>query len=403
MAARELLSTAVHSLRINPLRSSLSVLGVVMAIAIVMVLISMGSGVRGEIVSQIESLGSNLLVVRSGGEETGSETAGASGPGQLSLSSLGEEDVAVARGVEAVSLCSGTIEGPVQVYGPDGDVLNSKLIGVDEAFWRIREVDLRRGEKVVDGTGNCVIGSTLASEFFSGLPEEGLGEAVSVGQTELRVAGVAASRPRSLIGDPNREIYVSLTDARSLFAGGGTQVSMISASVSTDSDVEAAKEDLRSAISTAHGGKADFNVASQEDLVASYDRILSLLNSLVAGIAIAALAVGGVGIANIMYISVKERTSEIGILMAQGATKADIIRQFIAEAVILCAIGGIVGVPLGILVSRLVDRFSIMTLSTPPWVILVALAAALATGVLAGVFPSIQATRIDIGDALRKE
>lgn len=400
----EPMSTALHSLRINVLRSILSILGVVVAISIVIILISMGSGVRGEIVSQIESLGSNLLILRPGAEEA-DEDGDSSGvtSTQLSLSTLTEDDAKTVRSLPSVSLCSGTTEGPAQVSGPDGVNMNSKVIGVGQDFWKIRDVKIEAGEPVTGGTGNCVIGSYVSKKLFAGKEEGGLGDVLNMGESSFNVTGVAGKRPVSMISNPNRELYVSLEDARGLLGGSGLQVSQISAEVADGEDIELVKKEIEKTIKEAHNDQADFTVVSQEDLVSSYSKILSLLNALVIGIAGAALVVGGIGIANVMYISVRERTSEIGVRMAQGANKGNILRQFILESTILCVIGGVVGVPLGIIVSRFIDNHSVMSCSTPLWAIVMALVAAVVTGVIAGVFPAIQAVRIDIGDALRKE
>ena len=375
-----------------------------MAISIVIILISMGSGVRGEIVSQIESLGSNLLIIRPGAEESGEngDSSGATST-QLSLSTLTEDDVKVVKDLPSVSLCSGTIEGPAQVSGPDGANLNTKVIGVGPDFWKIRDINIRNGKPVTGGTGNCAIGSYLSNKLFAGKKEGGLGDSLKVGESSFNVIGVASKRPVSMISNPNRELYVSLEDARGLLGGSGLQVSQISAEVADGRDIKQVKKEIEKAVTDSHEGQVDFSVVSQEDLVASYSKILSLLNALVIGIAGAALVVGGIGIANVMYVSVRERTSEIGVRMAQGATKGNILRQFVLESMILCAIGGLVGVPLGIGVSKLIDSHSVMSCSTPTWAIVMALLASIVTGVIAGVFPALQAIRVDIGDALRKE
>jgi putative ABC transport system permease protein len=402
MAQGELLSTAFHSLRINLLRSTLSTVGIVVAIAIVIVLISMGSGVRGEVIAQIESLGPNIIIIKPGAEEAEGDATTAEIT-QLNLSTLSEDDVEALRGLEAVSMCSGTIEGAVQVTGPEDKKVNSSLHGVDADFWRMRDITLQEGEEVTEGAGYCVLGDYLSRKFFGVEGNRGVGETVQVSGSSFEVKGVVEHRHKSIVGDPNREIYVSLEDARAMMGGSELQVSRISASVEDGADMDAAKAEIEETVKRSHGGEEDFNLASQEDLVASYDRILSLLNALVSGIAFAALVVGGIGIANIMYISVKERTSEIGVRMAQGASKSDIIKQFLAESVVLCMIGGLLGVPLGIFIAFSIDRYTVMSCTTPIWVILMAFAAAVLTGVVAGVFPSVQATRIDIGEALRKE
>lgn len=401
MEKRELVKTAFHSLRVNLLRSTLSATGVVMAVAIVIVLISMGSGVRAEIISQVQSLGSNLLIVRPGAEESSGSTAGLSST-QLSLSTVTEDDVKKLKGQSDVALCSGGIEGAAQVAAGAVNV-NAQLFGVDGDFWKMRDIKMSHGGTLPGETGNCVLGGYLSGKMFPGDKEGGVGQTVTVGQSTFKVVGVARHRPKSMIGDPNREMYVSLADARALFGGVDAQVSRISVGVAEGKDIKAVKEDIKATLKPAHAGREDFNVVSQEDLVASYDKIMSLLNALVVGIAGAALVVGGIGIANIMYISVKERTSEIGILMAQGATKSDIIKQFLTESIILCALGGVVGVPLGIGISWLIDKYTVMSCRTPAWVAVVSLLAAVVVGVLAGVFPARQATRIDIGEALRKE
>jgi putative ABC transport system permease protein len=415
MSIGELFRTALHSLRINPLRSALSVLGVIFGIAAVIVLISMGQGVRSQITDQIKGLGTDLVVVKSGQEEASAEF----NPNQnemarqLIASSLIASDVEAVAGVKGITSATGTVEQPNTFTNGD-KTMSGKVIGGDATFRKTRKLEV---EKAAEGwtfeeqePRTSVIGQKVAEVLF---PDgDAIGKTMTIGATEFKVKGLLRPMEKSMFIDPNKEVYIPLGDARDLFgAPGSDKVREIYARVADPTKAGATKKEVTDVLQQAHrqrsgqgdAYKDDFYVATQDDLMKSYKKILSILSALVVGVALVALIESGIGVSNIMYIAVKERTREIGVRLAQGASKRAILAQFLIESITLCFLGAAIGVPFGWLVAVLVNSYTVLPALTPLWGVLVAFGAALLVGVAAGVYPAWKATKADIAVALRSE
>jgi putative ABC transport system permease protein len=426
MSLGELLRTAIHSLRVNPIRSMLAIMGVVFGIAAVVVLISMGQGVRGQISDQIKGMGTDLLVVQSGREEAAEDRSLRPDTESTNIngSTLTTTDVAEVRKLkEDVTAATGTIESALSVQSVGGDAksLFVKLVSGDEEFQAVRKLSFAERaqgwsySKAPDGT--CAIGSTVKDSLFGKetSDKDVLGKQIKISSRTFTVQAVATERNKSLFQDPNREVYVSVKDARDLFgAGNSNKVLEIYTKARNANNVNGAKNAITKAVDSSHKqaqqqsnpGKpyeTDFFVATQDDLMASYSKILSILNALVIGVALVALAESGIGVSNIMYIAVKERTREIGVRLAQGASFRAILIQFLFESVTLCLIGAAIGVPLGWAVAALINAYTVLPAHTPLWAVLVAFLAALIVGVTAGVYPAWKATKADIAVVLRTE
>lgn len=417
MSFAELLRTALHSLRINPIRSLLAILGVVFGVGAVVVLISMGQGVRTQISNQVRGLGTDLLIVKAGKEEAKEDqgmnpnAAGA----QLSTSSLTEKD---ARDISAkkdyVLAATGTIEQVNEAGSTDGGnskAVNVKVIGGDEEFRKVRELNFHSKvngwefEKQEDRT--CAIGYTVKERLFGETtPDvEVLDKRkIRIGNEEFTVKAIASRREKSLFADPNREVYIPLKNARAIFgAADSDRVLEIYAKAKNAGETKEAKSSIVETVRKSHNGADDFFVATQDDLIASYNKIFSILSALVIGVALVALAESGIGVSNIMYIAVKERTREIGVRLAQGASSRAILTQFLFESVTLCLVGSAIGIPLGCFVALIINKYTVLPAQTPLWGVLVAFAAGTLVGVMAGVYPAWQATKSDIAVVLRAE
>lgn len=422
MRLGELLRTAFHSLRINPVRSMLAVMGVTFGIAAVVVLISMGQGVRVQVSDQIKGLGTDLLIVRSGLEEDTADQEINPNTGmaqQVSSSTLTEEDVKqVSEMDEFLKGATGTIEQMNKVEAGD-KVLNVRVIGADANFTRVRKLEF---EKTAEGWGfdkqepwTCAIGQGIKKVLFGEEADDVIGKTLMIGTTEFTIKAITTEKEKSLFNDPNREIYIPLNGGRELFGAKDTdKVLEIYTTAEDAGKVEETKEEITSVVDDNHRNKheelapgteykRDFHVATQEDLMKSYNKILSILSALVIGVALVALVESGIGVSNIMYISVKERTREIGVRLAQGATFRAILAQFLFESVAICMVGALIGIPLGWFVSMLINAHTVLPAQTPLWGILVAFAAATIVGVAAGVYPAWKATKADIAIVLRSE
>lgn len=419
MSISELLRTAIHSLRINPLRTALSVLGVIFGIAAVIVLVSIGNGVRVQITDQIKGLGTDLIVVKSGQEATAQEISPAESilAGQLNTSSLTQSDVERIAEIDGIVAASGKIEQLDSSQAGDR-AMNGLITGGDENLLEVRKLDFdeaARGWSFEEQEpGTAAIGQLVVDLLFDG-NRDVIGESIKIGGREFTVKAVIAQREKSLFADPNKETYISIEDAREIFGAPGTdKVREVNATMEDPGESARIKKDIEAVLGPVHRrsfeeanpGKKyedDFYVATQDDLMKSYDKIMGILNALVIGVALVALAESGIGVSNIMYISVKERTREIGVRLAQGASKKAILAQFLFESVTLCVMGAAIGIPMGWLVSFLINSFTVLPAQTPLWGVMVAFGAAAVVGIAAGVYPAWKATQADIAVALRSE
>ncbi|MFH1150674.1 MAG: ABC transporter permease [Actinomycetota bacterium] len=419
MRPGELMRTALHSLRINPLRAALSVLGVTMGIMAVILLISIGQGVRSQVEDQIKGLGTDLLVVKSGQEEVGADVNPATAvlSGQLNTSSLVQADVGAVGKVEGVEAACGVAE-QLDVIQAGDKALNCKIIGGDEGFRKVRKLEFAETEEGWSFEGQeprtCAIGQFIAENLF-GKGNEVVGKTIKIAGNDFTVKALLVPREKSMFLDPNKEVYIPIADARDLFGAPGTdRVREIDAKLSNPATSKAVVKEIESRLAPAHSAsyeeanpgsewQKDFYVATQDDLMSSYDAIMSILNALVIGVAAIALVESAIGVSNIMYVSVRERTREIGVRLAQGASKKAILAQFLFESMTICLIGAAIGVPLGWLISALLDSFTPLPAQTPLWGVLVAFGAAALVGVLAGVYPAWKATKADIAVALKAE
>ena len=419
MRPGRLLRTAFHSLRINPLRSVLSILGVVMGITAVILLISIGQGVRSQVEDQIKGLGSDLIIVKSGQQETTTDFNATASQlsGQLNTSSLVQPDVATVEKVKGVKAASGVTEQLDVIQGGD-KAINCKVIGGDEGFAGVRKLEFSKKapgwsfEK--QETRTCAIGTYVAENLF-GKGNAVIGKTIKIAGNDFTVKALLAPREKSMFLDPNKEVYVSIADARNIFGAHGTdKVREVDVKLSDPSESATVVKEIKRVLTPEHRAsyekanpgsqwQTDFYVATQEDMMSSYSKIMSILNALVIGIAAIALVESAIGVSNIMYISVKERTREIGVRLAQGASKKAILAQFLFESTTICLIGAAIGIPLGWLISVLLDSVSPLPAQTPLWAVFLAFGAAALVGVLAGVYPAWQATKADIAVALKAE
>lgn len=440
MTLKEIFRTAMRSLRINPMRAMLSILGVIIGIASVIALIAMGEGVRNQITKEIQDLGTNLLVVRSG--EPVSDTEGISGAQiemlsqpDLGTSTITVHDLESTRSSQYIDDAYPMIQMvyDIEAGGQDGgEVKQTRTFvkGTDGHYIEMNKVQVAHGrflttkesageegmgeeeEEEAEDVGETVLATLVAQTLFGSTGEDVLDRKVVIKyldpssmeqkEKEFEVVGVMEERRVTVFNNPNLEMYIPIEDAQVLAGGYEDLVLEINAAVDSEDNIDAAKAALEQVIRSNHEGEVDFNIQTQEDLMETYKYIFNVLTALVFGVATISLITGGVGVANIMYVSVKERTKEIGVRLAQGASKRMIILQFLFESILLCMLGALIGIPLGLFASFLIN-LSVLPAAPTLWSILVAFGAAFIVGVLAGVFPARQATKVEITEALRAE
>ncbi|WP_432572896.1 ABC transporter permease [Kineococcus sp. SYSU DK005] len=398
MKGLEAFRVALDALRGNRLRSLLTTLGIVIGIAAVIVVVSIGAGARQQIESQVEGLGSNLILVVPGQFDTQNLSANAASvstlqreDGELLADVVGDPDAVTARLTSGAQVRAGTVEQFVTVQGSDQNL--------PEVFTRpVAEGQFFTGTDVEARRRVAVLGSRTAETFFPGV--DPVGRQITVAGTRFRVVGVLAEQGESFGVSQDNEVHVPITVAQRLF--GLERVDAFAVKAATSGSVPQLSQELWRALKAEYPDQT-FSAVTQTQILGVIGDILGLLTAVLAAIAGISLLVGGVGVSNIMLVSVRERTREIGLRKALGARQRDVLVQFLVEAVLLTSVGGVIGIVLGVSGSLLVDRLSPLPASVEWWSPVVAFAVSAAVGVFFGVFPARRAGRLDPVVALRAD
>ena len=396
MRLAEAWRVALTALRTNRLRSALTMLGVVIGVSAVVLLVAIGTGAKVEVENQVQGLGSNLLLVV---------------PGELSFGSAPTSSRLTLSDVDAVGRLVGNRE-VVAATVTSGEVIRTgnrevfaTVQGTTETLPNVFSRPLARGEYLrrsdVDTRRRvAVLGASSAGRLFG--DREPIGRQVSIAGVRFRVVGVLARTGTSAFGgaDPDLTAYIPITAAQRLL---GTQrVDGLAVKAPDLAGIDALGARIVAALQQRYPGEK-FSAVTQEQILGVVGRILGLLTFVLAAIASISLLVGGVGITNIMLVSVRERTREIGLRKAVGARQRDILVQFLIEAVLLTTVGGLVGIGLGVAGAALIDRFSPVPAAVVWWSPLLAFGVSAGVGVFFGVAPARRAGRLDPVAALRTE
>jgi putative ABC transport system permease protein len=415
MSWLETLRTGVNGVRSHRMRSFLTVLGILIGIAGVIIAVGLGEGASSQVTSEINSLGSNVLTITPGSSTSSSGIRGALGSG----STLTMADAnALSSSVDAPDIkAAAAITSSSEVLTAGGQTATTSVQGTTSSWLTVRGRGLAEGrfidnQDVTDHTAVGVLGATTASELFTrGDP---VGQTVDVNGVPVTIVGVltstgSSSSSSSSSTNPDDTLIVPITTGAERIFGGTSRNSLSSIAVQarSSSDLTGAYQEADHLLLELHGitnpTNADFTITSEASLISANTSVDHTLTILLGGIAAISLIVGGIGVMNIMLVSVTERIREIGLRKALGATPRVIRRQFLVEASVLGLIGGAVGVVVGLLGVVYLPGLIGDPISTSPTAAVGALAIALAIGVLFGVYPASRAASLAPIDALRNE
>ncbi len=410
MSFADSLLAALDALRANLMRSMLTALGVIIGVASLIAMLGVGNGATARIDTLISGLGSNILTVTGGSSQGGGVRGGAG-----SVSTLTEDDAkAILSDIDAVESVSGLVNGQGQlVYADTNWSTSISAAGADylgATGWLLASGRLLDAQDVKGARKVAVIGQTVARELFAS--EDPIGKMMRINRVPVEVIGVLQSKGQSTFGrDQDDAVFVPLsTGKRRLLGAGAINADAVQAIVvkgGTTRGLDLIEADIRTLIRERHrippGGTDDFDVRNfAQFLTARTDslRIMSTLLAVVAGIS---LIVGGIGIMNIMLVSVTERTREIGLRLALGATKGAVLQQFVLEALLLSLSGGAIGIALGLTIGFVVAELADLQMAIGFGTVLLAAGFAAATGLFFGYYPARRAAALKPIEALRRD
>lgn len=397
MRARQVFRFAVGALTGHGLRTALSLLGVMIGVAAVIVLTALTDGARAYVVQQFSSLGTNLVIVLPGRTETTGAVPGIT----ATPSDLTPADAqAIAQQVRAVRRTA-----PMSM-GTDDVAFGERrrqvaIIGTTADYKDVRQVEMARGEflpalELGRGAPVCVLGHTLAKELF--VAENPVGRVVRIGGWRMRVIGVLSPQGNKLGIDFDETVYVPVATGMQMLDR--TSLFRILVEAHAFADLDVAQASIRRLMTERHG-EEDFTVITQDAVLSTFSAILTTLTLVLAAIAAISLSVAGVGIMNVMLVSVSERTREIGLLRALGAHSRQILAVFLTEAALLSAAGALLGIGVGyFLVRVMVGIYPALPAAPPPWAVGASFAVAVGVGVVFGLMPARRATQLDPVSAL---
>lgn len=406
MNGTNLFKIALRALANNKLRAFLTMLGIIIGVASVIAMLAIGQGSKRSIQQQISEMGSNMIMIHPGAEMRGGVRQDPSAMQTLKLENyekLSEECTYLSGISPNVSssgqLVAGSNNYPSSVSGVSIDYLNIRQLSVEQGEM-FSENDIRTAAKV------CVIGKTIVDNLFPD-GSDPIGKVIRCNQIPMRVVGVLKSKGYNSMGQDQDDVVLApyTTVMKRLLAQ--TYLGGIFASALTEDMTEEAVEEITSILRREHKLKAtdddDFTIRTQQELSSMLNTTTDLITTLLACIAGISLVVGGIGIMNIMYVSVTERTREIGLRMSVGARGVDILSQFLIEAILISITGGVIGVIIGCGASFMIKSIAHWPVFIQPWSVLLSFAVCTITGVFFGWYPAKKAADLDPIDAIRYE
>jgi len=401
-----LIKIAISSLFRNKMRTALTMLGIVIGIASVIAMVSIGQASTQSVKSELSTMGSNMIMVMPARQQRGGVDMGMS-----SSKSLDNKDLeSLQKNTRYVAAVSPMVSSNAQlVYGNNNH--SCSITGVSPSYLDIRKYEIQEGVMFTDEDVRrynkvCVIGKTVVNELFTN-GENPIGKTIRSGSIPMKIIGILAEKGQNGMGTDQDDIVLApYTTVQKRFLG-ITYFNMLFASATSEEESELAATEITYILRSNHGIKSsaddDFEIRTQEELVSTISSVTGLMTTLLAAIASISLIVGGIGIMNIMYVTVTERTKEIGLRMAIGAHNRDIMLQFLCESVILSLIGGIIGIILGLIIAYVASKLMNMPYVVSEMAIIASFIVCALTGIFFGWYPAKKAANMDPISALRYE
>jgi putative ABC transport system permease protein len=395
---------SLREIRRNLMRSTLTILGIVIGVAAVITMVSLGTGATASVTSQIESMGSNLIFLQPGQESSMGGARREAKPFEYA------DALAIERDVDGLAAVAPMSQGSSQViYGNQNRSVS--VVGSTNGYMTCQNWAISIGRAFTDseirsGNSVCILGSTVREKLFGS--QDPIGLTIRLKNISYKVIGTFESKGTVSFGsqDQNDFVMVPIRSFQRRISG-RTDVFYIMLSAKSGVSIDKVKEDIKLLMRERRGIKAgkanDFNVTDMNEIVSKISTVTGILTGLLSAIAGISLLVGGIGIMNIMLVSVTERTREIGIRLAIGALERDVLKQFLLEAMVLTSLGGILGISFGLSAAAIIAHFLNFSTVFSPSVIILAFMFSAGVGVVFGYFPARKAAMLDPIEALRHE
>jgi putative ABC transport system permease protein len=401
----ESIRISLRSIRVNKMRSFLTMLGIIIGVCSVIMMVAISQGATSSVTSKIQNLGSNLLIIAPGQAVQGNVRMGAGSRDTLTLKDVDAlKKLSTVQGVAPDTTKSATV-----TYGDTS--YSTTIEGTNPDYITVRNRQMQQGRFFTDPEMNAnvnvaVLGTDVVTNLFGNPNANVVGETVNIGGSPFTVIGVLQSQGSSAATNNDDRIIIPITTGMDRIFG-STSVRNIFVSAASADQMSQAQSDVEMALRSSHNlmpsDSEDFQITNQSDILSTAQGITSIMTTLLGGTAGISLLVGGIGIMNILLVSVTERTREIGIRKAIGATRGRILAQFLIESMVLSVSGGIVGILLGVLGSQALTQFANISTTIQISPIVYSFIFSFLVGVVFGVYPARKASRLNPIDALRYE
>ncbi len=405
MKIRKILKAAIKSILKSRMRSLLTALGIIIGVAAVVVMVAIGDGAQQQVEEQIAALGTNMIIIFPGSSSSGGINRGAGSINRFTMDDVQK----IKDDASLIQYVSPVVRAGAQIIGGAGN-WSTQILGVATNYLNIRDWPLSSGSfftdrDILSRAKVAVLGQTVVNQLFPN--QDAVGQQIRIRNVPFTVIGVLSSKGQSATGSDNDDVVFAPSTTVLDRLVGGRYINYIQASASSIDQIDPAQQQLTTIMRQAHhlkpGDDDDFTVRNQADITAAATATSAVLTILLGSVAGVSLIVGGIGIMNIMLVSVTERTREIGIRLSIGARTSDILVQFLTEALVLSLAGGLIGILFSFGITYILNTYTSQTAYIKPEIVLLAFSFAGIIGVFFGFYPARKAANLNPIDALRYE